>query len=67
MKAHFEKQGNKEPLPLGLNGMYLLLFWTEPNPKATKAHETTDLQYITDYFADWEKADAEVALAKQVN
>jgi hypothetical protein len=40
-------------LPLGLNGMYLLLFWVNKNEKAKNAYETTDEQYLKDYFKDW--------------
>ena len=43
----------KKSLPLGLNGMYLLMFWTIRNEKAKSAHEITDVKYIVDYFKDW--------------
>ena len=41
----------KQDLPLGLNGMYLLIFWNSPSEKAMKNfHSVTDTSYINEYF-----------------
>ena len=43
-----------QSLALGLNGMYLLMFWTTPLEKAKSFHTIDDLEYINKYFEDFE-------------
>jgi len=44
-----------QPLSLGFNGMYILLFWTKTLDKAKNAHSTTDVDYVNKYFEGFEK------------